>query len=286
MPDVTLRIENDDCGKNVRDILRKQLKISSGLLKKLKKCNGIFLNGKQITVDAKVNCGDIISVKFPSESSQNISPVNIPIEIVYEDEYLLAINKPKDMPTHPSVGNHNNTVANACMYYFRESEFVFRPINRLDRDTTGLVMVAKDARTCAVISEQMKKGFFKKTYFAITQGVPNPPSGVIDAPIGRATDSIIKREVRDDGQRAVTEYTTVSVNGQKALIKINLLTGRTHQIRVHFAHIGTPLLYDYMYGKEVEGETLYLHCGRIDFIHPYTDEPVTIEVNYKFPFFD
>ncbi len=286
MKKISIIITRNQNNAYLRDILRRDLKISSGLLSKLKKSGGIQLNGKSVTVAEKAREGDALTVMFPAEKSENIEPVNIPLEILYEDDYLLAVNKPKDMPTHPSVGNRNNTLANACMYYFRENDFVFRPVNRLDRDTTGIVIIAKDARTSALMSDIMQKGLFHKTYYAITQGIPIPESGIIDAPIGRADGSILRREVRNDGQTAITEYKVLRKLENKSLVEIRLHTGRTHQIRVHLAHIGTPLLYDYMYGTEIQGETLFLHCGNVEFVHPIINRNMEISKEYIFPFFN
>ena len=285
MADIEFSISEQNSGKYIRDIIRNDLKISSGLLTKLKKNGGIQLNGNNVTVAEKVKYGDLLTVYFPSEKSNSIQPVNIPIDIIYEDKYLLAVNKPKDMPTHPSAGNHVNTLANACMYYYRNTDFVFRSVTRLDRDTTGIVLIAKDARTGALMSEAVQKGGLHKTYYALTSAVPSPLCGKIEAPIGRADNSILKREVRPDGQYAVTEYKTIAHNNKIALEEIKLLTGRTHQIRVHFSHIGCPLLYDYMYGTEISGETLFLHCAKLEFIHPITAENMLIYVKPDFPFF-
>lgn len=285
MADIEFSVSAESDGRFVRDIIRNDLNISSGLLTKLKKNGGIRLNGKNVTVAQKVCAGDLLTILFPPEKSETIQSVNIPLDIIYEDKYILAVNKPKDMPTHPSVGNHVNTLANACMYYYRDTDFVFRSITRLDRDTTGIVLIAKDARTSALMSAAMQSGDLHKTYYALTSGIPSPLCGRIDAPIGRADNSILKREVRPDGQNAVTEYKTLACDSRIALVEILLLTGRTHQIRVHFSHIGCPLLYDYMYGTEIPGETLYLHCGKLEFTHPVTKEKMLLSVKPDFPFF-
>lgn len=286
MSDISVVIHKKNSGKYIRDIVRNELSISSGLLKKIKESRGIKLNGLSVTVAEKVRTGDILTIDYPQEKSSQITPVNIPLDIIYEDKYLLAVNKPKDMPTHPSIGNTDNTLGNACMYYFRSTTFVFRPVTRLDRDTTGIVIIAKNAHTGALLSKQLQSGHFQKTYYAITKGIPTPPCGRINAPIGRADNSILKRTVRDDGQSAVTDYRVLSQKNGCALLELKLLTGRTHQIRVHLSHIGCPLLYDYMYGTEVPGETLYLHCGRISFTHPITNTPMNLVVTPKFPIFD
>ena len=286
MADIKLTAGLSQDGRQLKSIIRREMKISAGLLTKLKKNGSIRVNGIPVLVTETIKEGDTICISLPEAKSETIEAVDIPLDIVYEDDYLLVINKPKDMPTHPSAGNRNNTVGNACMYYFRDTDFVFRPINRLDRDTTGLVVIAKDARTASLMSDIMQKGHFRKTYLAITDGIPSPESGIIDAPIGRSDESIIKREVRDDGQNAITEYRITDTKEKLALVEITLHTGRTHQIRVHFAHIGTPLLYDYLYGNEIPGETLYLHCREIIFEHPVNGNELRLLANYTFPFFD
>ncbi len=286
MADIKLTAGPGQDGRQLKSIIRREMKISAGLLTKLKKNGSIRVNGSHVSVTETIREGDTICISLPEEKSESIEAVDIPLDIVYEDDYLLVINKPKDMPTHPSAGNRNNTVGNACMYYFRDTDFVFRPINRLDRDTTGLVVIAKDARTASLMSDIMQKGSFRKTYLAITDGIPCPESGIIDAPIGRSDESIIKREVREDGQNAITEYRVTETADKLALVEIMLHTGRTHQIRVHFAHIGTPLLYDYLYGKEIPGETLYLHCRKIQFTHPIDGKEMCLFADYSFPFFD
>lgn len=263
------------------------MKVSGSLLTKLKKSGGILLNGKNATTADTVKSGDTVTLILPEETSKTIEKVNIPLDVVYEDEALLCVNKPKDMPTHPSAGNYGNTLANACMYYYRETDFVFRPVNRLDRDTTGLVLIAKDARTSAILSDSMQKGQYTKGYFALLTGTPEERCGVVDAPIGRCDDSIIKREVRADGQSAVTAYNVLDAASDKSVSLALLLpkTGRTHQIRVHMAHIGHPLTYDYMYGTEIPGETLYLHCGFLSFSHPISGERISLFRKPDFPFF-
>lgn len=286
MSDIKIIIDDSRNSKYIRDIIRNDLRISSGLLSKLKHSGGIKLNGNTVTVANKVCTGDTLTIEFPNETSSSIVPTNIPLDIVYEDEYILAVNKPKDMPTHPSIGNRNNTLGNACMYYFKDSNFVFRPLTRLDRDTTGIVLIAKDARTSAILSEQIQRGEIKKTYYTITCGIPSPAEGKIEQPIGRTNDSIIKREVRPDGQNAITNYRILATKDNLALLEIDLVTGRTHQIRVHLSHIGCPLLFDYLYGEEVPGETLYLHCGKIEFIHPINKSNLIIKAKPRFPIFN
>lgn len=282
MPDFKLNIKKEHEAYSVGELINKYFKISSRMLTKLKNNDGIKLNGQHITVRGRVEEGDVLALIMPEEKSKNVVPTDLPLDILFEDEELLIVNKPKDMPVHPSLNNYTNTLGNAVMFYYKDRPFVYRPVNRLDRDTTGIVIIAKSAYAHNSLSQQMQKNIFKKTYMAVTSVPPVPEKGIIDAPIRREQESIIKRIVAEDGQRAVTEYETISVKNGHAVVKVKLHTGRTHQIRVHFAHIGAPLLYDYLYGTEVEGKTFMLHCTQLEFLHPITGEPMTIKCKPDF----
>ncbi len=282
MPDFKLNIKKEHEAYSVGELISKYFKISSRMLTKLKNNDGIKLNGQHITVRGRVEEGDVLALIMPEEKSKNVVPTDLPLDILFEDEELLIVNKPKDMPVHPSLNNYTNTLGNAVMFYYKDRPFVYRPVNRLDRDTTGIVIIAKSAYAHNSLSQQMQKNIFKKTYMAVTGVPPVPEKGIIDAPIRREQESIIKRIVAEDGQRAVTEYETISVKNGHAVVRVILHTGRTHQIRVHFAHIGAPLLYDYLYGTEVEGKTFMLHCTQLEFLHPTTGEKMTIKCKPDF----
>jgi 23S rRNA pseudouridine1911/1915/1917 synthase len=205
----------------------------------------------------------------------------IDVEVVYEDEYILAVNKPRGMPTHPSKGNHLPTLANAVMGKYG-GNFVFRAINRLDRDTSGIVLIAKDPFSAARLSEYMREHHLDKRYLAKLKGVPKKKHGIIEANIEREYEGSIKRVVRDDGKYAKTEYTVLEDNGDSSVCGIKLYTGRTHQIRVHMAYIGHPLVNDFLYGVNEEGECYKLHCSSITFLHPITNAPVTVTADCDF----
>ena len=201
--------------------------------------------------------------------------MSIPLRILYEDDELLAVDKPTNMPTHPSKGNNLPTLANAVMGMYG-GNFVFRSVNRLDRDTSGIVIIAKNQMSAGKLSELMKAGKFRKEYECIVDGVPNPPIGIINQPIEREHEGSIKRIVRPDGKRAVTEYRVIGELGERSRCRIILHTGRTHQIRVHMAYIGHPLSGDFLYGKRAESE-YFLRCVSISFPHPKTGENLTIK---------
>lgn len=247
--------------------------LSKTLIKKAKP-EGLFVNGERVTVRKSLNNGDVVEVKPPKEISESIPAMDIPLKVIYEDDYIIAVDKPKNMPTHPSKGNNLPTLANAVMSHF-DGDFVFRAINRLDRDTSGIVIIAKDAVSANNLSASMKTGKFSKKYLCITDGIPYPEEGTIDAPIRRLEENNIKRIVADDGKRAITKYRVVEKLAAGALCEITLLTGRTHQIRVHMAHIGTPLFGDFLYGK-CGDENYFLRCIEITFPNPHTHENLTI----------
>ena len=251
------------------------LGLSVTLVKKIKR-SGIFVDGVPCTVRAKIKKGSKITLILPDEKSEGIPPIDIPLNIVYEDESILVIDKPKNMPTHPSKGNNIPTLANGVMAKF-DGNFVFRAVNRLDRDTSGLVLIAKDEISAHKLSSSMKKGLFTKKYLCKTDGIPSPREGRIEAPIRRLEEGNIKRVVAPDGKPAITKYRVIDETENGALCEIELFTGRTHQIRVHMAHIGTPLHDDFLYGKECDGE-YFLRCVEIGFPHPITNEFINITV--------
>lgn len=247
--------------------------LSVTLVKKAK-YGGILLNGVAVTVRATVNAGDKIEIFLEEQISDGIPPMDIPLKVLYEDEDILAVDKPTNMPTHPSKGNNLPTLANAVMGYYN-CNFVFRSVNRLDRDTSGVVVIAKNKIAASALSSSMKKGLWYKKYRAIVEGCPENTEGRIDAPIERIKEGNIKRMVRPDGKRAVTDYKVIESYGESSLCEITLLTGRTHQIRVHMSYIGHPLVSDFLYGTESDKE-YYLRCIEISFPHPKSGENIVI----------
>lgn len=251
------------------------LGLSVTLIRKIKHC-GIFVDGEACTVRKTVKRGSKITLILPQEKSEGIEPIDIPINVVYEDEWLLVVDKPTNMPTHPSRGNSLPTLANAVMAKFG-GDFVFRSITRLDRDTSGLVLIAKDANTANLLSKEIKQGRIYKRYVALVSGIPEKDHDIIDAPIRREEEGSMKRIVAPDGKRAITEYFIREIQGENALCDVILHTGRTHQIRVHFAHIGHPLLGDFLYGERHD-EGYFLRCSELHFKHPHTSNLVIIKI--------
>ncbi len=258
----------------IRDYLKNKLGFSTALIAKVKYDN-VLLNGKAVHMRAMVENGDEIKIIFPTEESENIPPIEMPLDIIYEDEDIIAINKPINMPVHPCRGNHLPTLANGLRHYLNRP-FVFRSVNRLDRDTSGIVIVAKNQLSAIRLCRQMAENHFKKIYFARVVGVPEE-DGIIDAPIARQSPDSLIRVVREDGKRSITEYKRVQVfEDGTSLVKVILHTGRTHQIRVHMSYIGHPLVNDFLYGEQEGDKPYFLHCKEITFTHPTTGEEVTL----------
>lgn len=234
----------------------------------------ICLNGTYVHMNHMLAEGDVLTVWIrETENSGQIRPVKLPFSIVYEDEDLLVINKPAGMPVHPSRGNPENSLGNALAWYFKEQgvPFVFRCINRLDRDTTGALILAKNPLSAAILSVQMKKRQILRTYLALVDGLL-PDSGTINAPIARMEGSVITREVNfGTGESAITHYERLAAGKEYSLAELHLETGRTHQIRVHMKYIGHPLPGDYLYNPDYRRINRQpLHSYQLEFTHPIT----------------
>jgi len=241
----------------------------------------IEVNGTHQNMTARITPGDVLTVNIrENESSQHIPPVNLPFDVVYEDEDLVVVNKPSDMPSHPSLNNYYNTLGNAAVYYYESKgqSLVYRCINRLDRDTTGLTIIAKHLISAGILYNQHSNGGIDKEYTAIVAGEDIEDSGTIDKPIGRKAGSVINRMIDyEHGDRAVTHYEVIDRGYGLSLIKLHLETGRTHQIRVHMQSIGHPLIGDFLYNPEDRRMTRQaLHVNSISFNHPIDGRRITL----------
>lgn len=245
-------------------------------LTQLKKMpESILINGVWSYMRTPLHSGDILTVHIrETESSPNIPPVELPLDIVYEDEDIVVVNKPAGMPVHPSLNNYRNSLANALMYYYQQQgkPFIFRCTNRLDRDTSGLTVIAKHMVSSSILSSMTARHEIEREYLAVVRGSVTPSSGTIDAPIGRTGSSLIERKIDfEHGERAVTHYHVVKEENGYSLVSLILETGRTHQIRVHMKYIGFPLAGDYLYNPDMEYiQRQALHSCRLSFRHPIT----------------
>ena len=270
---INFEITEKDDKKSIRTFLR-EFGVSASLLTKLKHTeNGITKNGVFAKTIEELSTGDTLTIKI--ENSGSIArPMCIDIEIPYEDEDIIVLNKPPLMPVHESRNHIGDTLSNFVAYHCGEN-MAFRAVYRLDRDTSGLVLVAKNELAAAKLA-----GKIKKDYYAVVDGTIEN-DGIVDAPIARCGDSIIKRKIDENGETAITEYFPIKSNGNATLVKFNLKTGRTHQIRVHMEHIGHSLLGDKLYGGDCSIISRQaLHCKGIYFTHPITEKSMHITCDF------
>lgn len=281
---LTYRVSNNNL-INLKELLKSHFQISDRLLAKLKNAQKIFINGEKVSVRASLKTGDLVEVNLDFlENNSNIVPTKMELDILFEDETMLIINKPAGVPVHPSMGHFEDSLSNGIRFYFDEIGLKrkIRPVNRLDKDTSGIVIFAKNEYVQECLVKQMKKNTFVKEYIAVCSGSFDCKAGTIDAPIARKEDSIIERCVSEAGDKAVTHYEVLKNVNNYSVVKCILETGRTHQIRVHLAHIGHPLLGDTLYGTSsplIHRQAL--HAYKVKFIHPISLK--SIELTAKIP---
>ena len=275
--DIFYTTQPEDEGLRIEQVLKKRLSLSSKAIRRAKFLpDGITADGERVFTNYIVKSGQKISfnLEYEEDCSENIVPVKGDLDIVYEDEDLIVINKGRNTPVHPSLGHFDDTLANRLAYYYKEKgeNFVFRAVNRLDGNTSGLMIVAKTSHAHKIFMDQLQSRTLKRTYNAVVVGCPPFDEGTVDAPIKRKCERELLRIVAEDGQRAVTHYKVLLKRGDFSLLSLNLDTGRTHQIRVHMAHIGCPVAGDFLYGKEdlnlIKGHAL--HSKSLRFVHPMT----------------
>lgn len=275
-------ISKEDDGKLIKVFLQEQGFSRQNLVELKKIPESILLNGVWEYVTCRLTEGDVLRIHIvEGESSEKIPPVELPFPIVYEDEDIVAVNKPADMPIHPSLNNYENTLGNAAAYYFAKQgkSFIFRCINRLDRDTTGLTILAKHMVSCSILQSDMVERKISREYLAIVEGVFENTEGTIDAPIGRKEGSTIERMIDfENGERAITHYRVLEQKENVAMLALKLETGRTHQIRVHMTFIGHPLIGDFLYNPQNKGMSRQaLHAWKLSFNHPITNKTLKLE---------
>lgn len=279
---LTLFISPALAGKTVDSLLRRTLGLSGTVVRRVK-CleDGITLDGARVFTSAVARAGQTLAVLVgDAERRSGIPSVPGPLELVYEDADLVVVNKAPGVPAHPGPGHWDDTLGNFLLaHYDGENEpFTdFHPVHRLDKGTSGLILAAKHAHAQEVLKNQLHTPACRRTYLAVCEGVPSPAAGVVDAPIGRADGSLIAREVRPDGQSARTRYEVLGEHRGRALLRLELTTGRTHQIRVHMAYLGHPLTGDFLYGTEEPALIARpaLHSAHLAFRHPVTGAELT-----------
>ncbi|MBP3502770.1 MAG: RluA family pseudouridine synthase [Clostridia bacterium] len=265
-------VKSNDNYINVKEVLKAYFKISDRLLLRLKNSKNILLNGAPTYVSKEIKPNDEITVIIDFvEDNSNIVATKMKLNILYEDDYYLVINKPAHLPVHPSMLHYENSLSNGVKYYFDSIGLKkkIRPINRLDKDTSGIVIFAKNEYIQECLVSQMKTKNFQKEYIAVCDGIFEEKSGTINLPIGRKDGSIIERCIRSDGDIAITHYEILKEHNNFSVVKCLLETGRTHQIRVHMSAINHPILGDSLYGNpHTDISRQLLHAYKVQFIHP------------------
>lgn len=267
MREITIAVPHEFDGAQAQDLL-KNLGFSRRAIIKLKQTGGLTRGGEVLRTIDVIRAGDELLVQLSEESGAVPPNPELYAKKAYEDEDIVVFDKPPYMPVHPSIRHHDDTLAN--LFAAEYPGLAFRPINRLDRNTSGLCVCAKNRFAASSLADSLQK-----VYFAVTDGTP--PGDMVNAPIGREGDSIIKRCVTPEGKPAVTHFTAVGGDSRRTLLRVILETGRTHQIRVHMAYLGFPLCGDEMYGGDMSAIARQaLHCGEVSFTQPITHEKIQV----------
>lgn len=273
-----LTITPELAGIKVDTLLKKHLGLSGTVVRRVKWLeDGILVDGLRVNTRFCPGAGQVLSVRLSDpQHNSGIVPAPGPLDIVYEDVDLIVLNKAPGVSVHPGPGHFDDTLGNFLMYHYKEcgDESDFHPVHRLDKGTSGLLAVAKHPHAQEKLKRQLHTGDFRRVYLAVCDGAPPAPAGVIDAPIGPVEGSLVQRQVRPDGRPARTHYRVLRPCGPRALVQLELDTGRTHQIRVHMAHLGCPLTGDFLYGAEDRAliPRPALHSARLELAHPITGE--------------
>ena len=268
----------------IRDYMTDVLDLSGRFTRNAGMEKRIRVNGNVVKLNYKLSLGDVIEIQVEKKESQNIIPEDIDIEVIYEDKDLLVVNKKPFMVVHPTKSHPTGTLSNGILYYFikNNENCIVRLVSRLDMDTSGLIMVAKNQFAHMNLAKAMEENKIVKSYLAVVHGKMDSESGTIDLPIGRPTEDSIKREVCTEGQRSVTHYKVIKEYRESSLIELTLETGRTHQIRVHLSYLGNPIYGDTLYGIEEESNTINrqaLHAYKLIIPHPRTGEILNLVSN-------
>ncbi len=279
MREIVLIVSDADDGRQAGRLARARLGVSHHQLASLKQKNALLLNGLPVHADRVVRAGDQLSLLIEDEQAGAAPPVEGPVDVVYEDDDLLIVNKSAPLSCMCGVDKPADSLESRLAWRYRGEPYVFRPVNRLDKGTSGLMAVAKHAHAQQLMQRMLHTDAYVREYLALAEGDVRPAEGVIDAPIGKADGATVRREVRPDGRPAVTHYATVASGSGRTLLRLRLETGRTHQIRVHLASRGWPVTGDFLYGSEdarLPGR-FARHSARLAFTHPVTGEALSFE---------
>ena len=279
-----LAVTPELAGIQTDTLLRRHMGLSGTVIRRSKWLEGgILADGQRVTTRYCPRAGQVLSVRLSDpERRSGIVSTPGPLDIVYEDEDMIVLNKAAGVSVHPGPGHFSDTLGNFLLYYYdsKGDPSDLHPVHRLDRGTTGLLAAAKHPHAQEVLKNQLHTADFRRTYLAVCEGVPQPAEGVIDVPMGPKPGSLMEQQVRPDGKPARTRYRVLSVRGGRALVQLELDTGRTHQIRVHMAHIGHPLTGDFLYGTEDRAliPRPALHSARLTLRQPVTGQVLSFTV--------
>ncbi|MBP2626702.1 MAG: pseudouridine synthase, RluA family [Firmicutes bacterium] len=276
----TYKVSTEHAGFTLEDYLKQILQYSGRKIQKLTRKKGIQLNGKTVFLQKKIKAEDILRVLITEDTTYGVEPEKGSIEILYEDDYLLILNKPPHQLVHPTGRTTTGTLANYLAYQRQQGGIVttVRPIHRLDRETSGCVIFAKDSHSQFILEQQLKERILKRTYWAVVKGIVTPPSATIDAPIGLHPSLPNRRAISEKGEQAITHYQTIQNFSDASLLELALDTGRTHQIRVHLAHIGYPIIGDAMYGvRSPIMARQALHAFSVSFLHLKSKQEIIVQ---------
>ena len=277
--ELTYIVKSSD--ESIKQILKNEFNMSDRFILKLKNHKSIFINNVSVFINFKIHSGDVLKIieNFEEDSSNIVSNSDINLNILYEDNFLLIVDKPAGIPVHPSILHYEDSLSNGVKAYFEKINLnkKIRPVNRLDKDTSGIVIFAKNEYIQECLVKQMKYHIFKKKYLAVLSGIVKDDFGTINVPIARKVESIIEREVRNDGNVAISHFKVLDRLTNMTVVEYTLETGRTHQLRVHSKYIGHPIIGDSLYGTESSLISRQaLHACEVSFVHPISKENLVI----------
>ena len=276
------RVSAEEEGQRVREILRGGMRLSYSAMKSAKWNGSILKNGAPVFVDERVRAGDLLSVRWAEKAPvYQTEPWETPLRVPWMDEQLMVVDKPAPMASQSSAGHPKDSLENAVYAFLGcPTGFIYRPVNRLDRGTSGLMVIARTPWAQDQLQRSLHTGAFLREYLAMTEGVPSPPEGLIDAPIAKEAAASVRRIVTAEGKPARTAYRVIDIRGGRAMVRLRLETGRTHQIRVHLSHIGCPVCGEFLYGRELPEEfpgRFALHSALLELRHPLSGEVIRLE---------
>lgn len=276
---LTARIDPEHAGRKIKYFVRSEMGVSYHQFNSLKVQNGLLVNGMPVHANHLLQQGDLVEVHLPEQVQNTVEPDNAPVNIAYEDDDILIIDKPAPLACQASERQPEKALENRLVHHFGAS-FVFRPINRLDKGTSGLMAAAKNAHAYQLLQQQLHTDLFVREYLAVVEGVLPSEFGVIDLPIAKIDEASVRRIIDPvNGKRAVTHYRVENTCNGRSIVRLRLETGRTHQIRVHLSHLGCPIAGDFLYGTEITElpRRFALHSAHIELTHPLTNEKIALD---------